>query len=87
MISHYYLIGQLCSSSWVVWDCLIFISCLSNLLYSVSPGFCPENNEVNRPGLFFFFFLQHITEEAKQRGRLPDHGSLCTMVVACKVDL
>lgn len=26
MISHFYLIGQLCSSSWVVWDCLIFVS-------------------------------------------------------------
>lgn len=27
-LSCFYLIGQLCSSSWVVWDWLIFISCL-----------------------------------------------------------
>lgn len=28
MLSHHYLIEQLCSSSWVVWDCPIFISCI-----------------------------------------------------------
>lgn len=28
MTPPYYLIGQLCSSSLVVWDCLVFISCV-----------------------------------------------------------
>lgn len=27
-LSHLYLIEQLCSSSWAVWDCPIFISCI-----------------------------------------------------------
>lgn len=54
MISHYYLIGQLCSSSRVVWDCLIFISCVFKASFTLSlSGFCPDSNEVHRPCCLF----------------------------------
>lgn len=71
MISRYYLIGQLCSSSWVVWDCLIFISCVFKASFTLSLlDFVLTIMKYTGPVVFFvfLFFLQHTTQEANQEG-------------------
>lgn len=68
MISRYYLIGQLCSSSWVVWDCLIFISCVFKASFTLSLlDFVLTIMKYTGP-VVFFVFLQHTTQEANQEG-------------------
>lgn len=52
-ISHDYLIGQLCSSSWVVWDCLIFISCILKASFTVSLLDFVLTNEVHSQAPLF----------------------------------
>lgn len=56
MITCFYLIGQLCSSSWVVWDCLIFISYVFQTSFTLSLLDFVQMQWSTRALLSFFFF-------------------------------